>query len=214
LAVVGAPQAGGGAGAAFVFRRTSDGRWEQHARLGGNKEFGSAVAVEAGIVAVGAPGEDAVYLFAPDQSGAYATGERIASPFEGGARFGVSLALCGECLIVGAPAHSPAPSAIEAGGAMVMCKNGSSGRVPQILMAADPDAGDRFGWSVDCRNGRFVVGAPEADGIDNTLTDSGATYVFALTDAGLVAPRATLTAKDPIMSQDRNPDNISAGRWM
>ena len=93
LILVGAP--GSGDGAAYVFRRSS-GRWAQKQRLIGQgssgEGFGQAVAVNNGVVAIGAPSEDyewseaadgyhvaggAVFLFAPNSAGLYSQSQRI-----------------------------------------------------------------------------------------------------------------------------------------
>ena len=49
------------------------------------------------------------------------------------------------------------------------------------LVAADGEAGDRFGWSVGVSGGVAVVGAPKHDG---GARDKGAAYVFERTPGG------------------------------
>ncbi len=74
LALIGAPQAGGGVGAAYVFTAEGE-QWVQQARLRPNSavsgdEAGAAIALDAGWLALGAPegGAGAVSLFAPEQA--------------------------------------------------------------------------------------------------------------------------------------------------
>lgn len=93
LIVVGAP--GSGDGAAYVFRRTSAG-WSQKQRLSGGgsvgEGFGQSVAVNNGIIVVGAPSEDyewsetsegynvaggAAFVFTANASGVYSETQRI-----------------------------------------------------------------------------------------------------------------------------------------
>jgi hypothetical protein len=111
--VAGAPHygyPGDGAGAAYVYRRNSQGEWRQEAELISSdrddgfqydQHFGEAVALNAGVIAVGAPGYDdpqagdnsgAVYLFEQDGSNWLQTARLTPSPLLAGARMGSSIA--------------------------------------------------------------------------------------------------------------------------
>jgi hypothetical protein len=111
--VAGAPHyghPGDGAGAAYVYRRNSQGEWLQEAELISSdrddgfqydQHFGEAVALNGGLIAVGAPGYDdpqagdnsgAVYIFQQDGNNWVETTRLTPSPPVAGARMGSSIA--------------------------------------------------------------------------------------------------------------------------
>ena len=111
--VVGAPGSAGGTGAAYVYRRGTDGNWLEMATVEPEGEapsarFGMAVAVGGGRLLVGAPEQDrytgAVYGYALDES----SGEWLADgryrAYEGGLTgFGSSIVTDGGDIWIGAP---------------------------------------------------------------------------------------------------------------
>ena len=119
--VAGAPHYGypsDGAGAAYVYRKSSQGEWLQEAELISSdrddgfqydQHFGEAVALNGMLLAVGAPGYDnpqagdnsgAVYIFEYDGSAWVETTRLTPSLPEPGARMGSSIALSGDLLAV------------------------------------------------------------------------------------------------------------------
>lgn len=160
---VGAPFARNGGvtshGAVFVFER-SGGQWFLAARLEdpGDKEsyeyFGYAVAVDGGVVAVGAPqdnnegGHRAGAVFVYQRSGdAWALADRFVGPAQSAA-FGVSLAFDGGTLLAGAPnaRHVAAYGLVEGAWAVV-----------DELLPADPP--NTFGYALGLDGDVAIVGA-------------------------------------------------------
>jgi hypothetical protein len=113
LLVAGAPHygyPGDGAGAAYVYRRNSQGEWLQEAELISSdrddgfqydQHFGEAVALNGDLIAVGAPGYDdpqagdnsgAVYIFQQDGDNWVETARLTPTPPLAGARMGSSIA--------------------------------------------------------------------------------------------------------------------------
>jgi hypothetical protein len=120
-----------------------------------------------------------------------------ASNTDAGDRFGYSVAVSGDTVVVGAPGESSDATGIggdqadnsvpEAGAAYVFVRNGVTWTQQAYLKASNTDAGDEFGYSVAVSGDTVVVGAygegSNATGIngdqtDNTAPQAGATYVF------------------------------------
>ena len=120
-----------------------------------------------------------------------------ASNTDAGDRFGYSVAISGDTVVVGAPGESSNATGIggdqadnsvpEAGAAYVFVRNGVTWTQQAYLKASNTDAGDEFGYSVAISGDTVVVGAygesSDATGIDgdqtdNTAPQAGATYVF------------------------------------
>jgi hypothetical protein len=111
--------------------------------------------------------------------------------------FGMSVAVSGNTLVVGAPQESSNAtgvdgnqadtSAANAGAAYVFVRNGTAWTQQAYLKASNTDAGDSFGTSVAIDGNTIVVGALNEDGAatgvdgdttDNTAANAGAAYVF------------------------------------
>ena len=210
VVVVGAQNAGNtnggsdGAGAAYVFE--FDGAtWTQTARLipsdlHTDDEFGNWVAISVNTIAVGAHQHDhaasdagAVYVFDKPAGGwtdMAETVEIVASDAAPRDSFGLSIALEGNRLIVGAPNDDDCGS--RSGSAYVFERSGNQWlEVAKIVPATDCGAGDRFGISVAVQGDTVVVGADQA-----STASGGKAYVFQL-QAGNWVQVAKLTASDP-----------------
>jgi hypothetical protein len=119
--VAGAPHygyPGDGAGAAYIYRRNSQGEWLQEAELISSdrddgfqydQHFGEAVVLNGGLIAVGAPGYDdpqagdnsgAVYIFEQDGNNWVKTTRLTPSPPVAGARMGSSIAMYGDLMAI------------------------------------------------------------------------------------------------------------------
>jgi uncharacterized repeat protein (TIGR01451 family) len=135
-------------------------------------EFGSAVAVEGGIEAVGARGTDRrrgrIYRF-----DGRAFGPLEADALEGD-ELGTSLTTDGLWLVAGAP-FADAPGAADSGAAFVF----ASGQFKRRVLPRNPQARAAFGYSVDVRGANLAVGAPLEDGHGS---DSGAVHFFRKAD--------------------------------
>lgn len=177
---VSAPQdfAPGGAGVVYVFAR-SGGQWVQQARLTSpdpraDDTFGGAIALDGDRLGVGATADDteagtntgAVYVFARSDSGTPDTAAddtwsleaaitpADAQPFD---LFGISVALDGAALVVGAWGESTFGNL--AGSAYVFRRVGDSWIQEAKLYASDAAGSDRFGVSVAIDGSVVVVGA-------------------------------------------------------
>ncbi len=197
VAVVGAYEADLGAsdsGAAFVFLRDQGGAgaWGQAAVLRSpvaatNQLFGSGVATDGDLVAVGAPmsGSGTVYLFGRDQGGAGAFGlvKTITGPGAAvGDDFGTSVAIAGDVLVVGAPQDDDRGAG--SGTVYVFLRDlGGSGAwgLASKILAPDGATWDWFGSNVAASGDVVAADAPGRD--EGGVQDAGAAYVF-LRNAG------------------------------
>jgi len=146
--------------------------------------FGCSVGIDADVAIVGAKyhgGGDiagAAYLFERNQGGANAWGEIKKLTVSYAQNFGVSVAIAGDVVIIGADATG-------AGAAYLFERNtGGANSWGQIkkLIASDPGTFDQFGYSVAAEGNFAIVGAPFKDYGDETW--AGATYVFERNSGG------------------------------
>ena len=214
--VVGGDQNGNGA--AYVFTKPSGSVWAnatETAKLTAfdgkaNDEFGISVAVDGETVVVGAHKHDigsksnagAAYVYIkPGSVWANATETAKLTAFDGKANdeFGISVAVDGETVVVGAHKHDIGSNS-NAGAAYVYTKPGSgwaNATESAKLTASDGAKNDRFGSSVAIYGDTVVVGANAHDNGDrDTTADSGAAYVFDTTDWYDIA----VVSKDGIIS--------------
>jgi hypothetical protein len=178
--VVGAPAVAGassGFGRGYVFTRTATG-WHESGELAGSGNiahdwFGDAVAVSGNTIVVGAPsvsvltpGFGRAYVFARTATGWHESGELASSGTTPGDLFGVSVAVSGHTIVVGAPSH-----ASKAGAAYVFTNAGRHWQTEK-LEGYDTVAKDDFGDSVAISGSTIVVGA-----FDHA-SEAGRAYVF------------------------------------
>ena len=177
-----------------------------------NDEFGSSVAVDGNTAVIGAPNDasdgvrgGAAFVVTRDLiSGAWSDPAKL-SPggLEGNDNFGISVALDGNTLVVGASG-----SMGTAGSVYVYTRASQAGDWSQAakLVPAGVGANDEFGHSVAVDGVTVVAGARLKD--DGTVADAGAAYVFTepdngwggwgeLNDDGKAALTANLTAAVP-----------------
>jgi hypothetical protein len=217
----------GGAGAAYVYFRSA-GVWSQQAYLKpaavgpvgqAGHFFGASVAVSGDTVVVGANHESsstlginttpndsasssgAVYVFTRSagvwSQQAYVKPSAVGTT-QVGDDFGISVALSGDTLVVGADGEdssttgintTPNESAALAGAAYVFTRSAGVWSQQAYLKPAavgSSQAGDKFGWSVAVDGDTAVVGAYLEDssslGVNSSANegavDSGAAYVF------------------------------------
>jgi drug/metabolite transporter superfamily protein YnfA len=224
-------------GAAYVFVRVGS-AWSQQAYLkASNSEeydsFGASVALSGDTIVVGAPEESSA---ATDINGdqndnsEYGSGAAYVFTRAGGTwsqqvylkasnteeydRFGRSVALSGDTVVVGAPEESSAAtgvngdqsdnSAFYSGAAYVFVRAGGIWSQQAYLKASNTEEYDSFGVSVALSGDTIAVGAPEessiATGVDGVQNDdsasySGAAYVFVRT-GGIWSQQAYLKASN------------------
>jgi hypothetical protein len=206
-----------GAGAVYVYLRDASGAWAfdryiKSSNTDAADNFGAAVALSGDILAVGAPGEDsaatgfngdqfddsrpdagAVYIYVRDGTGGWFPQAYLkASNTDAGDRFGASVGLSGETLIVGAPNEDSSGVGVgsnqvdnaspDAGAAYVFTRAGVTWSQQAYLKPLNTDAEDLFGNAVDIDGDRLIVASPAEDGGDdgggNGQPTAGAAYVF------------------------------------
>lgn len=203
--VVGAPGSDNNSGAVYIFTRTGT-EWSAspiEVKASDPEDgalFGSSVAIAGNTLAVGAGGKSngrgGVYVYERsgptwvEQVQLQGAGVDVVGPVAG---FGLSLALGGDSLAVGAPAErGTAPNTANTGGVYVFGRDGLTGiwnPEPIRLVASNAGEGDTFGTSLALRGDRLMVGAPLEDsngrGVNNNTAkpnngalNSGAVYVF------------------------------------
>ena len=182
-----------------------------------NDEFGVSVAIEGDTVVVGAYQHDitddqditsgdagAAYVFTWDSITRVweQTAKLTASVPAPGDKFGYSVAVDGDTVVVGAYQHDITDdqdiTSGDAGAAYVFTEVDGVWSEPVELTASVPAPGDYFGYSVAVDGDVVVVGASTGDRTDtggNTITDSGAAYVFTKV-SGVWSQAAKLTASD------------------
>ena len=222
---------GGDAGAAYVFTRPANG-WAdmtQTARLTAGSdaadgdEFGKSVAVDGDTIMVGAPEEDALargsaYIFTRPANGwgnwstLDADGKAgLTATLRGqsnGDRFGTSVAVYGDTVVVGAAEENDKKGAAyvftksAATGVWDDWNNKSASDATARLIASDRANNDRFGRAVAMDGDTVIVGAYLDDGTDSegtAITNSGSAYVFTKPASGgwvSTSTAAKLTASD------------------
>lgn len=182
-AIVGACGVNHGVGAAYIYVRTGAG-WSLQARLVPSEVvpgipvlFGVAVEISGETAFVGAwlgnasIMSGAVYVFV--RNGATWTEQAKLVPADGftSDAFGVSLAVSGDTLVVGAPNSDSESTVFPRGAVYVYVRNGTSWSLQAKLLASDGSVHDSFGASVSISGDTLVVGA-------HLHSLSGAVYVF------------------------------------
>ena len=224
------------AGAVYVYKKDSTGNWIQDAYIRPSNPnafemFGCSVAMSGDIIVAGAHWDDnnqssitnddghptvaesnltltsgAAYVFKRDASGNWIQDAYLKASNAGGDNFGISVAVDGETIVVGAYGESSNQATITntdntasgndtsgSSGAAYVFKKDTTGNWYQdaYLKASNVGAGDYFGWSVAISGDIIAVGAyledSNATSINNTdgapgnvdgAVDSGAVFVF------------------------------------
>jgi len=194
----------GNQGAAYVFAR-SGADWTQKRKLfagdGATGDvFGFSVALSGDTVLGGALNNDiganadqgAAYVFVICANNFVERQQLLADDGAAADRFGHVVALDADTVVVGAPENDIGANA-DQGAAYVFTRNGAVWTQQQRLIAADGEAGDRFGFSVALSGDTLVVGAPEDD--NGGLRNQGSAYVFVRSGA-VWAQQQKLVAAD------------------
>ncbi|MDD3858378.1 MAG: FG-GAP repeat protein [Methanoculleus sp.] len=171
-------------GAAYVFT-CRGGEWTNTAKITAGDPapgayFGQSVAVQGGLIVVGARNADpdgagAIYLFR-ESPGGWNEIAKVAPP-DGKAddNFGFTVAMAGDTITVGAR-RADLPGAKDAGAAYVFSLHGNSVDLVTELTAGDARAGDQLGQAIALAGDVIAVGANRADTEDGA--DTGAIYLF------------------------------------
>lgn len=181
-------ETGEDAGAVFLFHWSGT-AWEQTEKVvvGPPKaQFGFALAMRGRVLAVSAPGEDAVYVF-KESEGHWMQSVRLSGPEPAMVRrFGRSLALGDDQLAV---------AAVDGPGddGAVFLYSVSSWSLEAKVQANVEQPGERFGAAVSLAGEVLAVGAPGHD--SEAGMDSGAIFVFKRL-AGVWRQTVRLDARD------------------
>ena len=161
--------------------------------------FGCSVAVSGDTAVVGAWQDNvgstsfqgSAYIFV--RSGTVWSQQAKLTAADGAAddRFGSSVAISGNTVVVGAPFDDDGATPDE-GSAYVFVRSGTTWTQQQQLTADDGAADDRFGSSVAIAGDTAVVGAPYDDAAG---PDQGSTCIFTRSDTTW-SQQARLTAAD------------------
>ncbi|MET0645024.1 MAG: Calx-beta domain-containing protein, partial [Pyrinomonadaceae bacterium] len=185
--VAGAPSKNSARGAAYVFAIDPNAGPKLLADDGLSQDrLGYAVAVSGDTAVVGAP-EDEIVSTQTNRGAAYvyvrANGvwtqqqKLLASDGASSDKFGTSVAIHGDTIVVGAPNSDTNQSESDQGAAYVFTRSGSTWTQQAKLVASDGADGDWFGQSVAVSGDTAVVGAI-FDDINNTAANQGEVYVY------------------------------------
>ena len=146
--------------------------------------LGSSVSISGDTAVIGAPGYDhgsnadagLVYVFIRNGNAWTEQQGLFASDGSAGDRFGTSVGISGDTLVVGASYDDDVGSA--SGSVYVFVRSGSVWAQQQKLVASDGAANDFFGNSLSISGDTVVVGSSYDDDLGST---SGSVYVFVRT---------------------------------
>jgi hypothetical protein len=184
VAVIGAHGAldlGNFTGAAYVYRKNGA-AWIEESRLTPQDateqmHFGRAVAVEGGVVAVGAFGADegrgAAYVFTKPSAGWTQSSRLIASDRELGDRFGATVSINGTMLFAGAPDSHISFDGM--GAVYAFQSTGDSWEYYGKYWDSAGAAADALGTSIGSASGMMIAGIPFND---ETAYSAGAAIIF------------------------------------
>jgi hypothetical protein len=158
------------------------------AGIGGpDEEFGASVATDGLYAIVGAPHDDtplgsdrgAVYVYIREGESWTFTDRLFASDGGEGDQFGISVAISGDTILIGADRYTDG-FMFDAGAAYVFVQDANTWTQQARLVASDREQFDRFGFSASLSGDTAVLGAFHHD-VDG-VTSSGAAYVFVRQD--------------------------------
>jgi len=204
-AVVGAEGVNGARGAAYVFVRNGTTWTQQQPSLtasdgAGGDRFGSSVAISGDTIVVGAyfagSGRGAAYVFTRSGTSWTQQAKLDASDNPGGDRFGLSVGISGETIVVSASFDFIGGNALQ-GSAYVFVRSGASWIQQAKLTASDGAAGDQFGHSVAINGDTVVVGA-KTDSVGGQFSQ-GSAYVF-VRNGATWTQQAQLIASDGVQN--------------
>ncbi len=191
LALVGSPfddDLGSGSGSAYLYQFLA-GNWSLVTKFSGSDtsashQFGRSVSIYNSRIMIGATSarnssnvsSGAVYVFDFDGSNWVETTKLSASDGDFGDRFGVSISLESDRVIIGAESDDINSSFRDSGAAYVFDYNGTSWSQTTKLTAFDRNKRDFFGHSVALSGDKVIVGSFGDDA--GSLTDFGSAYVY------------------------------------
>ena len=198
---------GTNAGAAVVFTRSGS-TWTQQAKLigtntGSGDLLGKSVGISGDTVVLGASGaapagtdSGSAYVFVRSDGNWIQQAKLVADDADTGDKFGHSVAINGDTIIVGAPSETS--YGVDSGAAYVFTRTDQIWTQQAKLTGTVLSVNSMFGWSVDIDDDTVAVGAlnNESEG-----TGSGIAHVFIRT-GGVWTEQANLTASDTITNHN------------
>ncbi len=187
IAVIGArhdDEKGVDSGSAYVFT-CSGTAWSHQAKLtasdgAAGDEFGYSVAISGDTAVIGAPRDDdksddsgSAYVFTRSGSTWSQQAKLDATDGAAGDVFGISVAISGDTVVIGADLADEKGS--NSGAAYVFSRSGNTWSQHVKLTADDGAAGDLFGIRVTLSGDTAVIGAARDD---DKGDESGSAYVF------------------------------------
>jgi len=144
--------------------------------------FGNSVAISGDTVVVGSYNSEpnaisfagSAYIFTRSGTTWTEQAKLISSNISSGDRFGRSVAIDGDTVVVGSASDDTGVT--HAGAAYIFTRSGTTWTEQAVIQASDLDSGDAFGWSVAIYGDTVVVGAPSKD--DAPHTSNGVVYIF------------------------------------
>jgi len=238
-------------GAVYVFTRDGAGDWSQQAYIKasqviGDHQFGSSVALSGDTLAVGVSISGAAYVFSRNETGDWSQQARLVASNPQTGRFatdgfGLTVALSGDTLAVGAFAESSSAtgingnqndvSALGAGAVYVFTRSVFGIWTQQAyIKASNTQIADLFGFSVALSGDVLAVGARDEDSAatgvngdqsNNSASESGAVYVFTRNVAGVWRQQAYIKASNTESGDEfgNSPvalsgDTLVVGAWL
>lgn len=187
IAVIGARRdddKGIDSGSVYVFIRSGT-AWNQQAKFTASDgvsgdEFGYSVAISGDTAVIGTPRDDdngddsgSAYVFTRSGATWSQQAKLVATDGAAGDVFGISVAISGDTLVIGADLADEKGS--NSGAAYVFSRDGNNWSRQAKLTADDGAAGDLFGIRVALSGDTAVIGAARDD---DKGDESGAAYVF------------------------------------
>ncbi|MEN8143630.1 MAG: choice-of-anchor B family protein [Gemmatimonadota bacterium] len=193
-AIVGAFTQNDTTGAAYVFRRTSEGAWIQEAKLVGSEakgRFGVTLALDGDYAMVAATREDeakgAVHVFQRGDEGWTETASLVATGIDKGNRFGSSIIMHGEEAFIGSPRFDNFIGAVFA---YSRDEEGTYQQQARLNPFDAPTGQTRFGTSIGYNGSEIWVGAIGVSGFE------GAVYRMHRAEDGSISGAVKLAQSD------------------
>ena len=214
--VVGAPgnSEEGGVGSVYLFTKANDDSLVNIAQLQADDSatvdnFGNAVAISGDYIVVGAVEDDSegnnvgsAYLFKKSQNdnSIIQIAKIEASDFEAGDKFGHSVAIDGDYILIGALDEDT--NGTDAGSVYLFKLLSDQSTVEEIakIQANDIQTGDKFGTSVSISGNYIAVGAKYGD--TNDSLDTGAAYIFKIDEDKSTVDQIGKLSHDELSTED------------
>lgn len=194
---------GSTSGSAYLYNYVGD-TWVESQKINASDAtagdfFGFSTSISGDKAIIGASNNaangtssGAAYVFNYNGSSWTETQKIVASDVTAGDKFGYSVSISGDNLIIGSYGNSD--SGFESGSAYVFSFNGSLWSESDKLTAADAASNDRFGYCVAMETGKAIIGAY---GNSDSGTNSGSAYIFE--DPTLGVQESSLINFDPLI---------------